>query len=89
MFLTHQAHLPKELALEGMFNMDSVNRYLQHMHLPGLNAEFMQPAQEEGSAFVSWVGGKLEDILCERYEHIGGNDKCAKGSSIAESLVLR
>lgn len=36
----------------------------------------MQPAMEEGSAFVDWIGGPLEDMLCERFERTVGNDNC-------------
>ena len=31
----------------------------------GLN---LQPAMEDGSAFVPWIGGDLDDILCEQFE---------------------
>ncbi len=31
---------------------------------------------EEGSAFIAWIGGPLDDILCERFERPGGNDNC-------------
>ena len=31
---------------------------------------------EEGSAFISWMGGDLEDILCERFERQVGADNC-------------
>jgi len=40
------------------------------------NAEFMQPAQEEGSAFVAWIGDELDDFLCEQYERVVGKDNC-------------
>jgi hypothetical protein len=35
-------------------------------------------AQEEGSAFVPWMGGELSDILCERRERTVGADNCVK-----------
>ena len=76
MFRTHQARLPKELALAGITDMAVANRYLQEVYLPAFNAEFMQPAAEEGSAFVPWIGGELADYLCERYERVVGNDNC-------------
>lgn len=76
MFLTHQGRLPQELALNGITDMAEANHYLSQVYLPNFNAEFMQPAMEEGSAFVPWVGGRLEDILCERFERTVGNDNC-------------
>jgi len=76
MFRTHQERLPRELALAGITDMASANRYLAAVYRPAFNAEFMQPAMEEGSAFVSWIGGSLEDILCERFERQVGADNC-------------
>lgn len=31
-----------------------------------------------GSASVPWIGGSLEDILCEQYERVVGNDNCVR-----------
>lgn len=76
MFRTHQDRLPRELALAGIADMATANRYLVEHYQPGFNAEFMQPAMEDGSAFVAWIGGPLEDILCERFERTVGNDNC-------------
>lgn len=76
MFRTHQERLPKELALAGVADMAAANRYLCEVYLPAFNAEFMQPAAEQGSAFVPWIGGSLTDILCERHERVVGNDNC-------------
>ncbi|MFN2365895.1 MAG: ISNCY family transposase [Desulfurivibrionaceae bacterium] len=76
MFGTHQGRLPQELALAGITDMESANRYLREVYLPSFNAEFMQPAMEEGSAFVGWIGESLDDVLCERHERTVGNDNC-------------
>jgi transposase len=76
MFSTHQGRLPKELALAGITDMESANRYLQDVYLPNFNAEFTHPAMEEGSAFVPYAGRDLEDILCEHSERVVGNDNC-------------
>jgi hypothetical protein len=77
-FGTHQGRLPQELALAGITTMAAANRYLAEGYLPAFNAEFMQPAREEGSAFVPWVGGRLADILCEQFERTVGNDNCVR-----------
>lgn len=77
-FGTHQGRLPQELALAGITDMAGANRYLQEVYLPAFNAEFAQPAMEEGSAFVPWIGGSLEDILCEQHERTVGNDNCVR-----------
>ena len=66
MFRTHQDRLPRELALAGITDMVAANRYLTETHRPAFNAEFMQPAMEEGSAFCRLDRQPFEDILCER-----------------------
>ncbi len=76
MFRTHQERLPRELALAGITDLAGANRYLHEVYRRAFNAEFMQPAMEEGSAFVGWIGGGLDDILCERFERTVGNDNC-------------
>jgi transposase len=76
MFRTHQGRLPQELALAGISGMEAANRYLSQTYRPAFNAEFMQPPMEEGSAFVTWVGGNLDNILCERFERQVGADNC-------------
>lgn len=76
MFRTHQDRLPRELALAGISDRAAANRYLREVYQPAFNAEFMQPAMEEGSAFVAWIGAPLDDILCERFERTVGNDNC-------------
>ncbi|MBE7461503.1 MAG: ISNCY family transposase [Zoogloeaceae bacterium] len=75
-FGTHQGRLPQELALAGITSLAQANEYLAKVYLPAFNAEFAQPAMEEGSAFVPWVGASLDDILCEQYERTVRSDNC-------------
>ena len=82
MFRTHQERLPKELALAGITGMEAANHYLKEVYMPAFNAEFMQPAAVEGSAFVPWIGGQLEDYLCERHERIVGHDNCVNFNNL-------
>jgi hypothetical protein len=77
-FATHQDRLPKELALAGMADRAAANRYLAETCRPRFNAGFAVPAREEGCAFVPWIGGPLDDILCEQIERTVGNDNCVK-----------
>jgi len=77
-FRTHQARLPKELALAEITEIEAANRYLKERYLPEFNQEFMQPALEKGSAFVPFCGGNLDDILCEQFERTVGNDNCVQ-----------
>jgi hypothetical protein len=84
-FATHQARLPKELALAGITEMAAANRYLEEIYRPAFNQEFSHPAREEGSAFVPFLGGPLDDCLCEQYERTVGKDNCIR----FDSLVLQ
>ncbi len=77
-FATHQARLPKELALAAITTMAAANDYLRAVYRPAFNQEFAQPAMEEGSAFVPCLGGNLEDILCEQFERTVGKDNCVR-----------
>ena len=84
-FSTHQARLPKELALAGITDRDAANRYLAEVYRPAFNQEFSHPAREEGSAFVPYLGGPLEDRLCEQHERTVGKDNCVR----FEGMVLQ
>jgi hypothetical protein len=75
-FETHQGRLPKELAFYGITTMEAANRYLAQVYQPAFNAEFMQPARENGSAFVPWIGTNIDDVLCEQYERTVTADNC-------------
>jgi hypothetical protein len=77
-FGTHQGRLPQELALAGIASMAQANQYLAEVYSPAFNTEFAQPAIEQGSAFVPWIGGALEDILCEQYERTVSADNCVR-----------
>ena len=77
-FGTHQGRLPQELALLGITRMAQANQYLAKVYLPAFNFEFAVPAMEEGTAFVPWIGGSLDDILCEHYERTVGADNCVR-----------
>jgi hypothetical protein len=81
-FATHQGRLPQELVAAGITTLEAANRYLEEVYRPAFNAEFQQPAREEGSAFVPWIGGSLDDILCEQYERTVGHDNCVRFEGI-------
>jgi hypothetical protein len=78
MFSTHQGRLPKELCLAGITEMEEANKYLREHYMPAFNEEFMQPALEEGSAFVGYRGGDIDDILCEQHDRVVGKDNCVE-----------
>jgi len=86
MFRTHQGRLPRELALAGITDREAANRYLEEVYRPAFNAEFSQPAMEEGSAFVPWIGGDLKDFLCETYERVVGKDNCVAFEGMSRQI---
>jgi transposase len=75
-FRTHQDRLVKELALAGIATMDKANRYITKSYLRRFNKEFMEPAAEEGTAFIPLVTGQIDEILCEQYERTVRRDNC-------------
>ena len=77
-FATHPDRLPKELAVAGIGDMAAANRSLDEVYRTRFNARFAVPAREEGSAFVPWIGGSLDDILCEQFERTVGHDNCVR-----------
>ena len=78
-FGTHQARLPKELALAGTRDMAAANAYIQDVYLPAFNAEFAHPSREEGSAFVPCPASvNLDDILCVQEARTVGKDNCVR-----------
>jgi len=83
MFRTHQGRLPQELTIAGIRDMTAANRYLDEVYRPAFNAEFMPPALAEGSAFVTWIGGKLDDFLYETFERVVGKDNCVAFEGMA------
>lgn len=76
MFSTHQGRLPKELALAGITEMEAANRYIREKYMPAFNEEFMLPALEEGTAFIKYPGGDIDEILREHHERVVGKDNC-------------
>jgi len=77
-FATHQGRIPKELALAGITDMTAANAYLREVYRPAFNAEFVQSSIENGTAFVPFLGGNLDDILCEQFERTVGKDNCVR-----------
>jgi transposase len=82
-FATHQGRLPKELTLVGITDMTAANVYLREVYRLAFNAEFAQPPSEDGTAFVPFQGGSLDDILCEQFERTVGKDNCVRFEGLA------
>ena len=58
---------------------------LQDVYRPAFNNEFAQPPLADGTAFVPFLGGSLDDILCEHFERTVGKDNCVR----FENLTLQ
>jgi transposase len=78
MFKTLQDRLPKELALEGITDMDKANQFLKQRFLRAFNKSFMVKPREEGCAFVPLLGVRVADILCIQEERTVGGDNCVQ-----------
>lgn len=83
MFGTLQGRLPQELRLRGITTIEEANRFLREVYLPEHNARFRTPAEEEGTAFVPWVGRGLADILCVQDERTVGNDNTVRYKNLS------
>lgn len=77
-FRTLQDRLPKELALAGITEMATANRYLGTQFLPAYNQRFAVPALEVGTAFVPWSGTPLAEILCVQEERVVAKDNTVR-----------
>jgi hypothetical protein len=88
-FATHQDRLPKELALVGISEMVVANRYPAKVYRPRFNVQFAVPVREEGSAFVPWIVGDLEDLLYEQLKRTIGNDNCARFEKLSCQIAER
>ncbi len=84
-FHTHQDRLVNELKFQGITTMEAANQYLDTVYRPAFNARFTEKPAEEGSAFVPWIGGNLDDYLSEHFERTVGRDNCVS----FEKLMLQ
>lgn len=76
LFRTLQDRLPKELALEGITDMEAANRFLKTKYLKQFNRRFMVEAREQGDAFVPLLNVNLDEILCIQEERTVARDNC-------------
>ncbi len=76
-FGTLQGRLPQELRLAGIDDLESANAWLVSSFIPEFNARFAIKPEEEGTAFLPFVGD-LENILCVQEERTVGNDNCVR-----------
>jgi len=84
-FSTHQERLTKELILKDITTMDEANRYIKEQYMPTYNQKFSHTAREEGTAFMSYIGPDLDDILCEQHDRVVQGDNCVR----FENLILQ
>ena len=87
-FRTHQGRWPQELKLARIKTMAAANRYVREVYLPAFNAQFSHPAAEKGTAFIPWIGGNLDDILCEQVERIVGNDNGVRFNNLSLQIPV-
>lgn len=80
MFGTLQGRWPQELRLAGITEIEAANCYVKETLMPAFNREFTVKAEDEGSAFISWVSGnrRLVDILCVHQDRVVGKDNTVR-----------
>jgi len=78
MFGTLQKRLPQELRLEKIADMEAANRFLRDHYIPEHNARFKVAPEEQGAAFVPWVGSELDEVLCIQEERTVSNDNTVR-----------
>jgi len=81
---TLQGRLPPVLRQEAIATLEAANRFLEEVYRPEHNARFAVAAEEEGTAFVPFVGD-LEAILCAKHRRTVGNDNTVR----YQNLVLQ
>jgi hypothetical protein len=74
MFGTLQDRLPKELALAGISDIDTANRFIAEVYLPRHNARFAKPAALAQSAFVAADPMLLAETLCIEQQRVVARD---------------
>ena len=75
--------LPKELAAEGVLDMEMANQYLEVVFWPSWNKRFAVPAAQSGNGFVPLLSTDLDDILCLKEERKVGNDNCVRYKNLS------
>lgn len=76
-FRTLQDRLPKELRLQGITEREAANRYLREVFVLDYNQRFAVAADQEGSAFVPFIGNTT-DILCVQDPRVVGADNTVR-----------
>jgi transposase len=74
---TLQGRLPQVLRLEEIGTIEAANRFIAETYIEAHNARFAVAPQEEGTAFVPFVGD-LGAILCVKHHRTVGNDNCIR-----------
>jgi transposase len=74
---TLQGRLPQVLRLEEITTIEAANRFLAQTYIEAHNARFAVLPEEDGTAFVPFVGD-LGAILCVKHHRTVGNDNCIR-----------
>jgi transposase len=77
LFGTLQGRLPQELRLAELGGIEAANAWLAASFVPEFNKRFAIKPEEEGTAFLPFVGD-LENILCVQEERTVGKDNCVR-----------
>jgi transposase InsO family protein len=74
---TLQKRLPPLLRVNGITTMEAANTWLAEVYINQHNARFSVESEEEGTAFIPYVGD-LDNILCVENERVAGLDNTVR-----------
>jgi transposase len=74
MFGTWQGRLPQEFRLRGITTVEDANAFLPQWIVTEHNRRFTVKPQQQGTAFVPYVGSELDKIWSHQQERIVDND---------------
>lgn len=76
-FGTLQGRLPQDMRLAGINDIEGANAWVRAVYIPDYNARFGVAAEEDGSAFIAFVGD-LSNILCVQEERVVSKDNTVR-----------
>jgi hypothetical protein len=82
MFGSWQKRLPQELRINGITDVEGANKYIKEVFIPEYNAQFALKAELEESAFISYIGRDLLDILSIQEERVVSKDNTVSYKNI-------
>jgi len=75
--------LPQELRFNDITTISAANKYIEEVLIPEFNAEFSHAAEASETAFITYVGRDIRDILSIQEERIVAKDNTVSYKNIS------